>query len=792
MQSNRKLIWSVALLVVVVLALLLVVRDQSLSSPELQAESKAEGLSPSHTLKHKASDAGRISSTQSVNHYVGAQSCQNCHSEQYAQWQGSDHFKAMQLPTSASVLGDFSDVTIRFHGIDNRFYRNANKYMVETLGQSGEPITLEVKHTFGFYPLQQYLVELDDGHIQVLNVAWDSRKVKDGGQRWFHLQPDENITPEHPFYWTKHFQNWNSRCADCHSTNVLRNYSQASNSFATSFSEVNVACEACHGPASQHLALAQSNQINRRDKGTGFDSNPNPAIRWEFTADSAIAKPVGQKHSDDLNMCGSCHSLRGQLVQPGSAGDFHQLNRLQLLNETTYFADGQSKEESFVTGSFLQSKMHHKGVTCGNCHSPHTGKLVVEGNALCTQCHKPEVFDAPKHHHHEVGSEGAQCVNCHMPDRAYMQIDMRRDHSFTIPRPDLSLSLDVPNSCTQCHQNKDDAWAAQQTKDWGIAPSIDHWAYLLRSATQNDVLVTRSVVEAVLDTGLPEMVRASLLQHLAPMPSRVSADLARKSLHDKSPLLRRAAVAALQGQPAELRWQLLSPMMHDPIRSVRMEIAITLADMLGQLPPKQQPALLALLKEYRKSLAVSADSVTTQVNIANLELRLGNFEAAEQAYKQALIIEPSFVPGLLSLADFYRRSERTDEEKPLLDKALKIAPDSGAAQHSVGLYYVRRKNYQTALNHLKLAVEQVDASPYYAYVYSVALENQGQLTKAIDSLKAANQRWPNQYELLMTLVLYYEKSGDTNAALPYLSKLSAIAPGSPAVKELINKLQASK
>ena len=720
-------------------------------------------------------------------HYVGAERCQSCHAQEYQLWQGSDHFKAMQLPNSDSVLGDFSDLKVSFHGIQSRLYQRANKYFIDTDGADGEQASFEIKNTFGFYPLQQYLVETHDGHIQALNIAWDSRSQEQGGQRWFHLQAQEKITPQHPFYWTRHFQNWNSRCADCHSTNLQRNYQVSSNSFNTTFSEINVACEACHGAASRHVELAQSSKL---EQNTGFDIKATAALQWQTLPDKDIAQAKGQKNDSELNMCGSCHSLRGQLTQgPSNGKDYHDNNRLQLLNQTTYFADGQSKLEAFVVGSFLQSKMHHKGVTCSNCHNPHSGKILTTGNALCAQCHKPQAFDTPEHHHHKKDSTGAQCVNCHMPERAFMQIDMRRDHSFTIPRPDLSLALDVPNACTGCHAEQDNDWANLQTTQWQVKSSSDHWAHLLSRAQQNDILVTRPAIQAILNTGLPDLIRASLLQHLAPMASRVSADVARKSLRDQSPLVRRAAVVALQTQAPELRWQLLSPYINDPNRAIRLQIAETLADMFNQLPAQEEAGLAKLISEYRESMAVSADAVSSQLNIANFELRLGNLDAAEQAYKQALMIEPAYVPALLSLADFYRSLQRTSDEKPLLTSALKIAPDSGAVQHSMGLFFVRQQDYATALTHLKLAIEQADASPYYAYVYSVALENQGQMAEAIATLKAANQRWPNQYELLLTLILYLEKSGETESVYPYLSKLSAIAPAAPAVKQLIDKYQ---
>lgn len=719
-------------------------------------------------------------------HYVGAKACQTCHTKEYQQWQQSDHFKAMQSPTADTVLGDFSDVTVNFHDTESRFYQSDDKYLVNTSDAQGTSKTFEIKHTFGFYPLQQYLIETQKGHVQALNIAWDSRPIEQGGGRWFHLRADQAMTPEHPFYWTRHFQNWNSRCADCHSTNLQRNYDISDNSFNTTFSEVNVACEACHGPASKHLAMASSSNFNQ---GTGFELIKSDALQWQFSPGKNIAQPIGQKNSDDLNMCGECHSLRSQLTHAKPGGDFHDRNRLQLLNQSTYFVDGQSKEEAFVIGSFLQSKMHHKGVTCGNCHNPHTGKVLTQGNNLCAQCHMPQVFDTEQHHHHATGSQGAQCVSCHMPERAFMQIDMRRDHSFTIPRPELSLQLGVPNACIQCHSQKSDSWAQQQTERWGVQSSSDHWAHLLNRATQNDVLVTRTAVESIFNTALPDLVRASLLASLAPLASRVSADAARQSLHDKSPLVRRAAVTALRGQAADLRWQLLSPHINDPNRGVRMQVAESLADIVAQIPVESQYRLNKLITEYREILSLSADAVSTQLTIANLELRLGDLAAAEQAFSRALLIEPGFVPALLGFADFYRRSGQSADEQSLLEKALKVGPDSAAVHHSIGLLYVRQKNYSAALVHLELATKQVDAAPYYAYVYSVALENQGRIDDAVSSLKLADQRWPNQYELLLTLILYLEKSGSSDSVPPYLSALSAIAPAAPAVKELINKYQ---
>ena len=720
--------------------------------------------------------------------YIGAEVCSSCHQQQTQQWQQSDHHNSMQPATADSVLGDFSGVTVSFHHIESRFLQQDGGYFVETTDQTGSQNRFQIKYAFGHRPLQQYLIETDNGHIQALNVAWDSRSKTLGGQRWFHLQPDEMITPEHPFFWTRHLQNWNSRCASCHSTNVHKNYDPETHSFDTSWSEINVSCEACHGAGKQHVKLAQEDQLTGTNSGFTRPT-PSPSV-WQFRSGEAIASLMGDKDAGQINMCGSCHGLRTQLTEQVGSEDFHDGNRLHLLDENVYFLDGQIREEAFVLGSFLQSKMHHAGVTCSNCHNPHSGNLLIEGNGLCAQCHQPAQFDSSKHHHHAKSSAGAACVSCHMPQRTYMQVDDRRDHSFTIPRPDLSNVMAVPNACTNCHQGeagKNTAWAGDQLKDWGVKPDENHWASLNQRAQSGDLLVTRPLSRWINEASSPAIVRASLLQLFAAFPSRVSVETAQKNLQDDNPMVRRAAVSSLQPLPPETRWQLLSPYLHDDSRTVRFQLAATLADLLPRLPPEQQAELAAIIEEYRASLAVSADSPTTQGAIAQLEIHLGNIPAAEKAYDHALRIEPNNVPVLLNMADFYRSTARQQQAESLLKRALSVAPDSAAAQHSYGLLLIRKGDYDAALSHFKLAIEQPGAQARYAYVYAVALDGAGQTEAAIKVLKTATTRWPNQYDLLVTLIIYLEKTDDIGPIYQYLSQLSAIAPADPTVKQWVKK-----
>ena len=158
--------------------------------------------------------------------YVGATSCKNCHEAAYNAWRGSHHELAMQQANEHTVLGSFADAKLSYAGVTSTFFKRDGKFFVNTDGPDGELKDYEIKYTFGVTPLQQYLIEMPGVRLQALSVAWDTRSKEQGGQRWFHLYPKERITHNDELHWTRPAQNWNFMCADCHSTNLRKNYDQ--------------------------------------------------------------------------------------------------------------------------------------------------------------------------------------------------------------------------------------------------------------------------------------------------------------------------------------------------------------------------------------------------------------------------------------------------------------------------------------------------------------------------------------------------------------------------------------
>jgi predicted CXXCH cytochrome family protein len=681
--------------------------------------------------------------------FVGTSKCAGCHQQAFEDWQQSHHRHAMEVPDQDSVLGDFSDVRFDYFGTSSRFFMRDGQYFVETDDAQGRTATFRVAYTFGWQPLQQYLIEFPDGRLQALSISWDSRPAAEGGQRWFHLYPDRHVDQEDPLHWTGAFQNWNSRCAACHSTGLVRDYSMQENRYSTRWKDLNVGCEACHGPGSRHLAWAGGDgEHENRGLVVGIDA------LWEPVDGRRPAIPqVAPGMSAQLQACSACHARRGELRQPDPAGDFLDNYTLSALAEGLYHADGQILDEVYETGSFMQSLMHQNHVSCTNCHEPHGGRLRATGNDLCLQCHEPPKYQTPAHFFHEPQSPGAQCVNCHMPQQTYMGIDARRDHSFRVPDPIASVRLGVPNACTQCHRDRDDHWAAQViTQRTGrTEPRYAH-ASLLTAARRHDPASLPALLDYAANEAQPSILRATALQESARFPSQTQLQAATGALGAADPLLRAAAAQALGQVDALRRFTLLRPLLADPVKSVRIAAARQLTEVRPpQVPDADRPALTALFAEYRAALLHNADLPESMSDLGVFLAAQGDLAGAEQALLHARRIAPYFLPALLNLADIHRARGRDDLAEPLLREAVQRYPESGDARHMLGLLHVRTGRTADSVALFEQASRLAPGNPQYALVHAVALIETGDRDQGIAVLEAALRRFPGNAALEQAL-----------------------------------------
>lgn len=690
----------------------------------------------------------------------------------------------MAEPSAQSVLGNFNGQRFSHAGVTTQFTREASQYFISVQNEGGAKRTFAVAYAFGHYPLQQYLIDIGNGKLQAYDVAWDSRTKEQGGQRWFKLLADEDTGPGSAFHWQSQLNNWNSRCVDCHSTEVKKNYNENTQSYDTQFSEINIGCEACHGPGTEHKTKVK-NKTYKSGTNSGFSHSLKPPRGFQFTPGQSIAQAQNEpsakaQQTIEVDTCGGCHSRRQIIADIHPGKSYHDQYRLSLLQEPLYFPAGEVQDEVFVLGSFMQSKMFHKGVTCTHCHDPHSGDIKMPAETLCAQCHAPATYATQTHHKHKPGTEASQCVSCHMPATVFMEVDARRDHSFSVPSK--TITEGTPHACTQCHDANIAVWSQ----------SVNPFGSINQKARDADPTNLRSLADYIANADYPVVRRATLLELAANVPSRVSVEIISQNVSDQDPLVRRAAVDAADFMPLEMRWALLNPLISDPSASVRYSLAQQLAPTLAHLPPQDQSRLNKLIKEHLIQLEKNNDSPAGLMNLANFQLALGDTDKAINQLLNALQLEPNYIVAHLNLADIYRSQNNVNKESHHLQKALDIAPDSAAAQHAYGLFLIRQQKKELALTHLQKATQKTDSTRRFFYVYAVALDSEAKTDHAIETLQASNKRWPKQFDTLMLLVQYLEKAGRESESWDYLSDLSQLAPNDPEVKLRVNALRQSE
>ena len=757
--------------------------------------------------------------------YVGAQTCAGCHQAEYRHWQGSHHAQAMLPATEQTVLGDFRDASLTYNGMTSTFFRRDGKFMVRTDGPEGSLQDYEIAYTFGIDPLQQYLIGFPDGRYQALGIAWDSRPQDQGGQRWFHLYPDQNLTHQDPLHWTGAQQNWNYMCAECHSTNLRKNYDPKLNRFNTTWSEINVSCEACHGPGANHVAWAKKEgdwqKLNstkglsialdeRRGlhfqlrvlamKGLSLAAaalNPPPSVLWTAKPATGSALPSTPRiASREQELCARCHSRRGQFWEDyGFGKPLLDTHRLALLTPDLYYPDGQIKDEVFEHGSFLQSKMAAKGVSCSDCHEPHSGQLRAAGGKVCLQCHIAAKYESPQHHFHPAGSKGVDCVACHAPTTTYMVVDPRHDHSFRIPRPDLSVTLGVPNACNRCHQDQSAQWAAEQVQKWyGKVPGGHQQFAEALHAGALDAPGAQELLRALLkNIDQPNIARASGVALLGQRLNPAAFEALRPLLTDSDPLLRSTAAQALETLPPELKVQHLLPLLDDPVRLVRINAARALAAVPEETLNEQQR--LAIQQGVAESIAseqTNAERPESFLNIGLIDVDQRQFEKAEAAYRAALELQPTFTQAAVNLADLYRMQGRDADGEKTLRQALDRDPHNAAAHHALGLLLIRQQRLPEALAALAEAARLDSDNARYGYVYAVALNSAGQGEPAIQALETGLMKHPNDRDTLMALAAFQRDAGNLDAARDYARRLAKLEPENPQVRALLRQVGATQ
>jgi predicted CXXCH cytochrome family protein len=446
----------------------------------------------------------------------------------------------------------------------------------------------------------------------------------------------------------------------------------------------------------------------------------------------------------------------------------------------------------FNTSSFQQSKMFAKGVVCTDCHDPHSGKLKAAKSEVCSQCHDRQKFAATAHTGHAQSAASPDCIACHMPARTYMVVDPRHDHSFRVPRPDLSAKIGTPNTCASCHKDHDAAWAAAAIETWHgpVRKGFQTYAEAFHAARLDQPEAGDLLMKVAQDPAAPAISRATALLELGQRPSAAAQAEVERGLRDSDPMVRLGALRAMEQLPIDVRWTNAKGSLADPVRAVRMEAATVLADVpLSNMSDAERKAWDKAAQEYIAAKRFNADRAEERGNLARFYVKQGKADLAEQEYLAAIKLAPRQVPPRIDLADLYRGAGREAEAEKLLRQTISDTPEAAAAHHSLGLALIRQKRYAEAIGSLKRATELEPAQPRYAYVYGVALQSTGQADEARRILTAALLANPSNVEILTALLQDALKSRDLKGALSYAERLRILRPDDDRLARLIEQLR---
>ncbi|MHC8320591.1 tetratricopeptide repeat protein [Pseudomonas sp. GB2N2] len=716
---------------------------------------------------------------------VDEQQCQGCHSGQVKDWQGSHHQLAMQEATAETMLGDFNNVTFKAENETTRFSRQNDEFWVNTPGIDGKNAGFKVAYTFGIAPLQQYLIEVGEGRLQALGVAWDTEK-----HRWFHLYQGQGVTFKNPLHWSKPSQNANFMCVECHTTGYKRNFDADKNTFDSHWNSLGVGCQACHGPASNHLE---------------WTAKKGDLIHAGFAVDLK-----DKDATVEIETCARCHARRAPLGDGFTVGKRLMDDYLpSTLTRELYALDGKIKDEVFEHGSFAQSKMFDKGVRCSNCHNPHSTELKAPGNGVCLQCHntagktpvagvdgkglQAKNYDSIEHTRHAMGQPGSQCVDCHMPGKFYMGNDLRHDHSFSIPNPERAKKLGTPDACLTCHQGKAGDKITEQFKLWSIAsssasasatavpaPRYDESLWLIRNGQPGAAL---ALYEQLQRSNLPAIQRSTLLAELPLYPSEQALKLATEDLRNPAPQVRESAVRAISAfLPPPERAPLLTPLLADPVKAVRIAAARELLSVARNGLGTAQANWEVAIGEYEQVQKSLAERAEANLNLAMLYQASGRSGEVEALLRTALKRDPDFYPALVTLVQWLEASGRGQEAQALLAQSLKEHPDAGLLQHTQGLSLIRAGKIDQAMPALRKAAQLEPDNAQFGYVLAVALHDSGKVDQACEELERLLKVQPANRNARLSLIQYYLENGQEPKAQVLLQGWKKMNMGDPALK----------
>ena len=691
--------------------------------------------------------------------YAGSSTCIECHEAAYTDWMDSNHGMAEREYQEEMDKKAFAPKQTLKHGKDESetFLDAKGVASILTRGLGNQRKIYPVVRIIGHNPLRQFLVPAPGGRLQTCDVSYDPHK-----NELFDVYGEEEREPGDWGHWTGQGMNWNAMCAACHNTRLRKNYNPQTNSYHTKMAEMSVGCESCHGPMKDHVQ---------------WHKNPPPGVSKD-AKDPTIKR---QTRDQMLETCAACHARRGEIsgdLVPGES--FYDHFSLTVTDETDiYHPDGQVRDENYEFASFLSSKMHHAGVRCVDCHEPHSGKRLIQGNMLCMRCHAggteppATVIDPLTHGRHAEGSAGNDCTSCHMPTTTYMQRHPRHDHGFTIPDPLLTQQFNVPNACNKCHTDKTTDWALEATQKWW-GPKMDRKtrtrATLIAKARLGDAEAREGLVSLLGSDEIPHWKASATLLldrwiHEPAVQNAVSAQL-----QHAHPIVRQSAIRTLEPllQNGSIR-STIEPLLDDPVRGVRVSAAWALRDSLNLDS--------AAGKDLQHMLHWNADQPSGQMQLAQFDFAQRNTTSAIQHMETAIRWDPNSPPFHHDLAMIYSTTGQTQLAITKLRDAIKLAPNHAEYHYELGLTLSETGDMASVITSLQEAVRLNPTLARAWYNLGLAKNGQGDIPGALEALQRGELADPRDPGIPYARATILAQQGRKQEAIHALDTALRIAPG---------------
>lgn len=680
--------------------------------------------------------------------YVGSEACSGCHAAEFERWSHSEHALAMRAAAPGVVAARFDAVTRHAASITARPVAKAAGLAFDVQAPMGV-LSVPVPYVLGRGKIEQFLTPGRAGRWQSLPLAFDTRR-----NEWFDVFP-EAPGPDGWAHWQNPGATANRQCLGCHTTNYETRFDPTLDAFDSRWAAMGVGCEACHGPGAAHAAEA---------------------------ARGRPSTPYGGDRRTRAEACAPCHGLRREIAEgyvPGAALDDHF--EFDLLDSTAYHADGQISAEAYEWTSFRMSRMYARGVVCADCHDPHAGGRVAEGDALCLGCHA-ERLATPEHTHHAAVSPGARCVGCHMPSHTFMERDVRHDHQFARPDVETAVALGAPEPCTRCHSDRSPGWAAEQAaRWWGVSESM---------APRRRITGTISVLRAGGDAAevawadvergdLDPVRRASISRLLVDWLERPEAQVALARLaRDPEPSVRAGAVRSL-GEAADTATalEMLLGAAADPSRLVRTEAGFALRGRdVSHRQASERTRAADAATEWLASQEVLADLPEPNHSRGAYFATLGDVERAEGAFKMAIIRWPGYLPAREALASVLAETGREAEAEAELRGVVRDDPKWAPGRLALGLLLGKHARYAEARTELEACLQHDPTHPRAWLNLGRVLLGLRALGRAREAFERAATFPESRVDAVRELVRLTGDLGDTAARDQWIQESTRIDP----------------